>query len=500
MPAFLLLLLGLIWVNIGYASHETHRQATHQLTTKLDTIVHRYSTEAPALPGLAVVITTGEKILYEHYSGFADIQAQVPVDANTQFYLKSITKSFLGLLAAQLHIEGKIQLNVPISQYLPEIQLPSPLQAELISLQSHFTHTLPYHDSGLSYRTAYPGNLDSRDFISHINKFTKANDSQFHYSNFGPIVGALALEQATGESWKRLMESRIFQALGMLSSSTSIARSPRLSKAYIGAEQGLYKPSLVKTDAQMHAAGGSVSTATDMARWLQANISFGKNIDTAHQISRRAFELSQAPLVQLDWQFLDFHRYAHGLGLYRADYEGETLLHHFGGETHMSFIPQRGLGIVILTNETNFGVSVTHRLASSLYDALLDKPDWQERLQKRLDMISERTQQRLEAQQKRQQQWDQKRSMPNSIHANQLVTSYYNERLGYIDIETRDNTLYARFGVLETPLESIGNDVYLAPLDPWGAPPYEFHFVKHSEGISLDWGGRLFPARQRVKR
>ena len=288
------------------------------------------------------------------------------------------------------------------------------------------------------------------------------------------------------------MEEWIFRPLGMENSTTSIQDSHYLSKAYIGSENGKHRLAKVKTDAQMHAAGGSVSTARDMALWIQANLNQGNHSQHINAISPRAFQLSQAPLVQLDWQFLDFHRYAHGLGLYRADYRGEVLLHHFGGETHMSFMPQRELGIAILTNDTRFGVAITHRLASSLYDALMEKADTEERLQANIIAINESAEKRLLKEQERQQQWSQKQNIPNTIDAIDIVGTYINDRLGKITISSHNNALYSEYGELQSLLEPIGDDEYLASLDPWGAPPYEFRFIRNNDGITLDWGGRIF--------
>jgi CubicO group peptidase (beta-lactamase class C family) len=477
--------------NPSHAPQNSSDTVQHQVPqTQLDQVVQSYLKQGIALPGVAIVITDAERVLYEHYSGYAHIEQQQPVNANTQFYLKSSSKSFLGLLAARLHHEQVIDLQAPIKNYLPELQLPQPLDAQRISLQSHFTHTIPYHDSGLAYRTAFPGNLLSEQFVSHINNFARPRDIEFRYSNFGPIVGALAMEQATGQTWQHLIEQRIFKPLGMLNSHASISGSKQLSQAYIGAESGHYTPTALKADAQMHAAGGTVSSAQDLARWLQAQLTLGQ-LDGEQKIPRRAYTLSQAPLVALDWDFLDFHRYAHGLGMYRADYDGDVVLHHFGGETHLSHMPDQGFGIAILTNEVRFGSQITHRLATSLYDVLLNKSEAQQRVLEQVQTIRDqahRLQQRL----------DQSSAAPaaqdwsNTLSASQLSGQYDNPRLGPIHIHNHGQGLMASFGALSAPLVNIQQDHYRVALAPWGGEPYAFTFSLQDQSIILDWGGRRF--------
>ena len=71
--------------------------------------------------GIAVAIVDAEgKTQYEKYFGYRDQEKKLPMDANTIFGVASVTKSFTALAIMQLAEEGKIDLEAPVSRYVPE--------------------------------------------------------------------------------------------------------------------------------------------------------------------------------------------------------------------------------------------------------------------------------------------------------------------------------------------------------------------------------------------
>lgn len=451
---------------------------------------------ADALPGVSIAVVKDNEIVYARGFGFRDLKTCEPATSRTRYYLKSTAKNFLGAAAAVLQEEGVIELDAPISDYLPNLQLPDGLRPEQTSLRDHLTHTQPYFDSGLNYRTAFPGNLPEERFVEHVNAFSDAQDIRFRYSNFGPIIAAHAIGEKTGTSWRDFIREKIFEPAGMNDSFTVMAEAEKgpMAQGYVGGDSAEFTPSLTKIDSQMHAAGGSVSTAADMARWLIVNLNEGR-IDGKQALPKRAVEQAQARQVQLDADFAEFHRFAHGLGVYSADYEGDLLMHHFGGETHLSFMPERGLGVVVLTNELDFGVRVTHGLAATIYDMLLDKDDVAARIDRRLEDIAGAKSQmagRLE-----QYLAKVKSEAPDaepSFAPEELVGTYESDRLGSMSIVDSGGALRVKFGALDGALDHLGGDVYLADIGLWNSmPPQVFTFGNNDElGFVLDWGGRIF--------
>lgn len=470
------------------------------LSRRQERLIEDFLKKADATPGVAIAIAKGDRLIYARGFGFRDLSTCEKTRSDTRFYLKSTTKHFLGAAAAVLQEEGAIELDAPISDYLPELRFPDGLQLEQTSIRSHLIHTQPYFDSGVNYRTAFPGNLAEEDLIEHVNEYSEPRNIRFRYSNFGPIIAAHAIGEKTGLNWRDFIREKIFEPAGMTDSFTSMAQAEQgpMATGYIGAENTDFELTLTKVDSQMHAAGGTISTAADMGRWLILNLNHGR-IDGAQAIPRRAIEQAQARQVQLQAEFLDYKRFAYGLGLYSADYEGELLLHHFGGETHMSFMPERDLGVVVLSNEMAFGVHLTHALASTIYDMLLEKPDLTERIDRRLEAIAAdktRFVERLEKYMARIRERAPKEAPVFSEP--DIVGDYVNPRLGEMSLISSAGALKVVYGAQSGPATHMGGDAYLADFTLWKSlPPSLFVFRQGEEcpGLVLDWDGRIFCKR-----
>ncbi len=460
-----------------------------------DEIVENFVAQSTLLPGISISVVKDDAVVYGQSFGYRDLEFCTPVTADTRFYLKSTTKSFVGMAAAVLHETGTIDLDAPISDYLPQLVLPKEINAAQISLRDHFTHTQPYLDSGLTFRIAFPGNLSSNDFISHVNRFARVTDIKFQYSNFGPVIGAHAIRENTGIDWHDLISDYVFTPAGMSDSFTSIAEAENgpLAKSYIRNEDGVFVKTQTKADGQMHAAGGAISTTEDLSRWLVLNLN-GGTLKGAQLLPKRVVEHAQSRQVYLDWDFLGFHRFAHGLGVYSADYDGNLLMHHFGGETHVSFMPEQGIGVVVLTNAIGEGVHVTHRLAATIYDILLNEPDVKGNILKRLEII------RTRVSSLKQRNLEYRKSMRDAAPKGQAVFGlndlngrYNDERLGSIEVSISSKGLVFRFGEMSGRLTHLVGDSFLADFGMWDEFPELFVFrYDKASGIVLDWDGRIF--------
>lgn len=483
----------------GLSANRTEGVRVSRLfSRRQERVIEDFLQRADATPGVAVAIVKDDRVIYARGFGYRDLADCKQVTSQTRFYLKSTTKSFLGVAAAILHEEGAIELDAPISDYLPNLRFPDGLTPKQASIRSHLTHTNPTFSPGLSYRTAFSGNLPEEGFVEFLNEYSRPKDIRFRYSNVGPIMAAHAIGRKTGTNWRDFIRVKVFEPAGMNNSFTVMAKAEQgpMATGYTGAYDTDFVPTLTKVDSQMHAAGGSVSTAADLARWVILNLNGGR-IDGAQALPARAVEQAQARQAQLKAEFLEYRRFAYGLGLYFADYEGDLLVHHFGGETHMSFMPEHGLGVAVLTNELAFGVRVTHHLASTIYDMLLKKGDLSERIDRRVEEISsakakiaERLTQYMEKIRKDAPQGD-----PTFAQAD-LAGDYVSPRLGKISIAVGEDGLSMAFGALKGPLRNLGGDAYLAEFGLWGEPPVMFLFrKKNGSGLVLDWGGRIFERR-----
>ena len=107
---------------------------------------------------------------------------------------------------------------------------------------------------------------------------------------------------------------------------------------------------LVKEDDTMQSAGGIYSTASDMARWLTANLAAAHGVPTP--IPADVIAATHRPVAAMEERFEMFRRTGYGLGWYSGEFGGETLYHSFGGfagaRAHVSFMPARDVGVAVL--------------------------------------------------------------------------------------------------------------------------------------------------------
>jgi CubicO group peptidase (beta-lactamase class C family) len=263
----LLVVIASLAPNTTYSQH----QKNEEITQKLEPFI----AEAFAVdlsPGMAVAVIQGRDVVYAQGFGYADLATQRRVTPETMFYIASTTKSFTAFAAALLHARGKLDLDAPVSRYLPDLKLQAPLSADSISMRALLTHTHGIDNNGpVVFRTAFSGVYTNAQLIELLRAHGPAeNGRDFRYGNIGYNVAGLAMDAALGRSWKDVLQQEIFKPLGMENTNGYISKvdKHRLAMPYAAEEKGYRPLPYAKSDANMHAAGGHVSTVFDLAEWL----------------------------------------------------------------------------------------------------------------------------------------------------------------------------------------------------------------------------------------
>lgn len=451
--------------------------------------------EFELLPGTAIGIVKGDQLIYAQGFGFANLETCSPVTPETGFYLLSTTKSFTGMVGAILQEEGALQLEQTLEDFFPGLEMPVPLNPGQITIRQLLTHGKPFSNGGLNFRATIPGEMDKETVLFVLSNYSTPKPPTFEYSNTGYNLAGLIYEEATGKTWRNLIEEKIFQPLGMTSSTAYIekALTRDFAQRYsINKEQGLFVvPN--KLEAQMHPAGGTVSTVSDLSRWVITNLNDGR-LEGEQVLPKSVVRQALAPQIQYNWQYYKFRRFAYGFGVHNADYEGDLLIHHFGGAIHVSFMPEHDLGVIILTNNVVAGGILSHRIAALTYDYLLGKDDFEARVkQERADAHNsvervlggwaERKQKVLE------------RANPDdpTIDVAKITGSYSNDRLGVIQIYQEAGKPMMRYGVAIANLERLDGNSFTTLFDELDqGVPQVFDFRVEEENQVLDWDGRIF--------
>ncbi|MFC3415412.1 serine hydrolase domain-containing protein [Algoriphagus hitonicola] len=295
------------------------------------------------------------------------------LDNNSPIYVASHTKSFTGTLAKILEEKGKIDLNKSLSNYLPELNFKDSIDVDKIFIKNLLNHTHGTFSTTLTWKTAFLGySGNNSELIEDFNNdFLYDPSGSFRYSNVGPIITAIAIESATGNSWKDEMKEHIFQPLEMFNTTTKVSdlHYDRIRPSVtVSKEHGVIETGFDKSDILMHASGGVISTVNDLSKWLSANIRQDNIL-----LSQESWKELHTSNVSQDKSYFTYNRKGYSLGWDIAEYQGDTILTRFGGlagiSFHISFIPEKKIGIIAFSSD-NRAYILPHLMANYAYNEL----------------------------------------------------------------------------------------------------------------------------------
>ena len=325
-------------------------------------------------PGMGIVVVRDTQAVYLKGLGYADLEARRPFTPQTVFYVASTTKSFTGLAAAMLDLQGKFRLDAPLSRYLPEARLKSPRHPDSITIRQLLSHSHGIAGGPVEMRLAYTGEYQGNEqLVSLLAEHNALPDLSYRYSNLGYNVAALAMERVTGESWKETLQRLIFTPLGMKSTSAFVSRFPpeRLAMPYGSTPEGYTRIRYGKTDANMQSAGGLVTTLEDYGRWLEVHLNDGR-LDGRQVLPAAAIRESHRPQARYSRSARGVSMVGYGLGWNIGILNGQdTLFTHGGGfagfSTSMSFLPAHRVGVVVMVNSSDLGGALAELTAQAVY-------------------------------------------------------------------------------------------------------------------------------------
>jgi CubicO group peptidase (beta-lactamase class C family) len=463
---------------------------------RIDRFVHRALAEFPEVPSLGLaVVRDGRTILTRGY-GLRDRERQLPADAGTVYYIASSTKSYVGLLTSILAARGVVDLDTPITQYLPEVRF----ENRTVTLRTLLTHTAGIRNDPIVMRTAFTGEHTRATLIELLGR-SQTRDEKFDYDNIGYVAAGLVLERVTGRTWQELLATEVFAPMGMSHTTAVMSRAQAwpLAQPYdIANDLTVQRIANLKNDNTMHAAGGIVTTPHDLARWLEANVNAGR-LDGQQVVPAAAFveaHKQQVTMPANNWY--RFRRYGYALGWYHSDYEGARLLHHFGGfegwRAHISFLPQQRHGVAAVVNTGGTGAPVRDLIAAYAYDVLLGKPNLEEAYTAHLAKMREEANQQKERIRADREKRAQRTSMLSHAPAS-YAGAYENPALGTVRVRVEGNALRASLGPLDAVIEPYTEpESARVELVPGNGEVLRFVFDGNGErATALQYQDLLFP-------
>lgn len=465
--------------------------ASDTATRDIDRFAQRVLSENPEVTSVGIAIARNGKPYYAKAFGYADIEKKTPATAKTGYYIASSTKSYTGLAIAILASRGVLDLDAPIVKYLPEVKFASPIDGQKITLRRLLTHTAGISNDPIVFRTAFTGEHTPAVLVALLDS-SKPGKEGFNYDNLGYVVASMVIERVTGKPWQKVLDELVFTPLGMNHTTAYMSEAqkwPLASGHDVNRKGEVVKLQFGKNDQMMHAAGGIVTTPEDLAKWLAANISNGS----------AAFREAHRKQVDAKADRDAFKGHGYGFGWYQADYEGDNVLFHFGGfegwRTHVSFMPDKKIGVAVVTNSGAGTHSVLNLIAAYAYDRLLEKPNLETTSAEALAKFKAAQQQRKErfladVEKRSKRPW--MLQHPNAAY----VGRYENPGYGTLVIEQKDDKLVASLAKLTAVIEAFTEpESARVELVPGSGEVLRFIFTSGEKPDAVKWGGETFQRR-----
>jgi dipeptidyl aminopeptidase/acylaminoacyl peptidase/CubicO group peptidase (beta-lactamase class C family) len=327
--------------------------------------------EAHGVPGASLAIRrltpSGADQLVEAATGVLNRATAVEATPDSVFQIGSITKVWTTTLVMQLVDEGALDLDAPLIEVLPELQLGDPDVAKRVTMRHLLTHT-----SGIDgdvFTDTGRGDDCLERYVAGLADVRQNSPlgATFSYCNSGFSLAGRVVEVITGKTWDAVLRERVIEPLGLTHTSTlpEEAILQRAAVGHIALEPG-QEPQPVPTwmlPRSLGPAGLVTSTAADVSAFAALHLRGGLTADGERLLSAASVQAMQSKQVDLpDRSSLGD---SWGLGWIRHVWDGEPGYGHDGGTfgqgAFLRVLPRAGLAIALLTNG---GAMV------DLYDAL----------------------------------------------------------------------------------------------------------------------------------
>lgn len=320
--------------------------------------------------GLSIALVDDQHVVWTQGFGYADEANDIPATPDTVYRVGSVSKLFTASAAMQLAEQGKLDIDKPLRDYLPEF-----------TTRTRAAHSRPITPRNImTHHSGLPAEWIKGMWSKHPEPFTRVVDdirgqyvasrpgTVFAYSNLGMTLLGHVVQKLSGEDFAPYMQRALLQPLGMSRSAFALqAQGPFASKAYRNGKEAVDPP------LRDMPAGGLNSSVLDMSRFLEMVFAGGRAGEQQILKPETLAEMlrPQNANVPLD---LDFRI---GLGWMltgidvanagpMAQHGGATLMFH----SYLAALPEHKLGVVVLANSAGAGAVVTEVASEVLKLAL----------------------------------------------------------------------------------------------------------------------------------
>ncbi len=308
------------------------------------------------VPGAAVGVLYGGEVA-DHAAGLLSKATGVEATADSVFQIGSITKVWTTTLVMQLVDEGKVDLDVPVREYVPEFVLGDDGAAAKITTRQLLSHTAGFE--GDIFNDTGKGDDAVEKFLATLAEVSQlfGPGEMFSYNNAGFVVLGRLVEVMSGKPYGVALREHLFTPLGLQHAATDPYEAI-LHRAAVGhlrstpGEAPVPAPVWALTPAMAPAGAMLAMRPRDLLAFAQLHLTGGTTADGTAVLSAASVAAMQDPQVKLP--ALGMMGDSWGLGWELFDWSGTTVIGHDGGTigqgAFLRVVPEHGLAIALLTN------------------------------------------------------------------------------------------------------------------------------------------------------
>lgn len=311
------------------------------------------------LPAVAIALVDDQQVVWSEGFGYEDSAHKVPATPDTVFRVGSVSKLFTDIGVMQLVDAGKLNLDAPVTTYLPNFHPANPFGGAITlrELMSHRSGLVREPPVGHYFDTSAPSLTATVDSLNDTT-LVYAPGTETKYSNAAVAAVGYVLQTVSGEPYATYLKRAVLAPLGM--SHSSFEPEPSLLMHLADAQMWSYDGltfAAPKFQLGEGPAGCMYSTVGDLGRFLSALFANGRSGAT-QVIAPQALAEMWKP------QFASDLPTKFGLGFLLGSFEGERKIGHggaiYGFATQVAALPDRKLGVILIATADSTNAVITH--------------------------------------------------------------------------------------------------------------------------------------------
>jgi CubicO group peptidase (beta-lactamase class C family) len=308
-------------------------------------------------PGLAIGIVAGDRLIYGKGFGVHNKTGGAPVDTRTVFQIGSTTKAFLAATMAVMVDRGKFRWDDRVVDLDTGFQLLDPWvtrEFRVFDLLAQRSGIPPYANDALGlFGVSETELIRSLRHVEPVSSFR----STFAYTNITHLLaGRIVAKAASASDWNVVLRAELLDPLGMTESSytaAAIEAAANHANGHRWTPGGTIEVPFTQIfPYDFGGAGNMNSTVEDMANWVRLQLG-GGTFEGKRIVSPENLAVTHTPKVAIS------DKVSYALGWIVQQTPNGNIVWHNGGTSsfgsYVGIVPDRNVGVVVLTNEINVG-------------------------------------------------------------------------------------------------------------------------------------------------